>query len=74
LKKNRSSFNVPVVPIVGYGTLYDAISYVEANPKSIVAQERCSMEGIVCRPEMELRDRCGNRIIVKIKWEDFKTI
>ena len=74
VERIAAAFNVPVVPIVGYGTLYDAVSYVEANPKSIVAQERCNMEGIVCRPEMELRDRCGNRIIVKIKWEDFKTI
>lgn len=30
------------------------------------------MEGVVGRSAVELKDRCGNRVIVKIKWEDFK--
>ena len=25
----------------------------------------------VCRPKYELRDRCHNRLIVKIKYKDF---
>ena len=30
------------------------------------------MESVIGRPAVELRDRCGNRVIVKIKWKDFK--
>lgn len=64
------AFNVPVVPIVGEGNLYEAIDFIKSNPKSTIGS--CDMEGIVCRPKVELRDRCGNRMIVKIKWNDFK--
>lgn len=39
---------------------------------SVVAEKEREMEGVVCRLMMELRDRCGNRLIVKIKYEDFK--
>lgn len=30
------------------------------------------VEGIVCRPEVEMNDRCHNRVIVKIKYKDIK--
>lgn len=30
------------------------------------------MEGVVEWPAVELRDRCGNRVIAMIKWKDFK--
>lgn len=64
------AFGLKVVPIVGGGTLDSAVDYVKRHPKSILGD--LPMEGIVCRPRMELRDRAGNRIIVKIKWEDFR--
>jgi hypothetical protein len=32
------------------------------------------MEGLVCRPAVELKDRRGDRIIVKIKWNDIKEL
>ena len=44
------------------------------HPDSIIAEEQVEMEGVVCRPKIELRDRRGNRIIVKIKWCDIKEI
>lgn len=68
------SFGVKVVPIVGMGDLTAAVNFVMTHPNSVVAAESREMEGIVCRPEIELQDRCGNRIIVKIKWEDFKDL
>lgn len=64
------AFGVKVVPIVGEGTLEQAVEYVKGHPKSILGD--IDMEGIVCRPAQELWDRCGNRVIVKIKWHDFK--
>ena len=75
VEATAKAFGVPAVPIVGRGTLYEAVRYVQSHPYSIIAEKPAvDMEGIVCRPEIELRDRCGNRIIVKIKWEDFKDL
>ena len=72
VEKTALAFGIKVVPIVNIGTLTEAIAYVQAHPNSIVAEGRCEMEGLVCRPLQELRDRCGNRVIVKIKYVDFK--
>lgn len=65
-------FGVKIVPIVGYGSIYKAVDYVKTHPLSKLGQQTHEMEGLVCRPEIELNDRCHNRVIVKIKWEDFK--
>ena len=72
VEKTAQAFGIPVVPIIGTGTLYEAMRYVCGHPMSQTANGRCAMEGIVCRPEVELRNRRGNRVIVKIKYEDFK--
>lgn len=67
-----TTFGTKVVPIVGHGTIGEAIDYVKAHPFSTLGNGTHEMEGIVCRPKVELNDRCHNRLIVKIKWEDFK--
>jgi ATP-dependent RNA circularization protein (DNA/RNA ligase family) len=67
-----NTFGVSVVPIVGEGTLENAVRYVKEHKLSKLGPMKHEMEGIVCRPAVELQDRCGNRLIVKIKWEDFK--
>jgi len=72
VEKCAQTFGVKVVPIVGEGTLEEAVKYVKTNPSSKLGNGKHVMEGIVCRPLVELNDRCHNRIIVKIKWEDFK--
>lgn len=74
VEKTAAAFGIKVVPIIGIGGLYSAIRYIHGHPDSEVAEGRCKMEGLVCRPAIELRDRCGNRIIVKVKWEDFKDL
>lgn len=61
-----------VVPVVGMGTLHDAVEYVKNRPISKLGKQIKFMEGVVCKPGFELRDRTGKRIIVKIKWEDLK--
>lgn len=63
-------FDVDVVPIVGEGTIAEAVEYVKTHEKSTIS-EKAPMEGIVCRPKVELLDRRGNRVIVKIKARDF---
>jgi len=66
------TFGVDVVPVVGEGTLEEAVAYVKSHPMSHLGRKIKEMEGVVCRPIIELNDRCHNRVIVKIKWEDFK--
>ena len=60
---------IDVVPIVLEGTIEEAIEFVKKHPKSTVGS--AFMEGVVGRPAVELRDRTGKRIIVKIKYSDF---
>ena len=70
VEETAEMFGIKVVPIVGEGALEEAVQYVMGHPKSTMGD--IEMEGIVCRPAQELRDRCGERVIVKIKWNDFK--
>lgn len=70
VEKTAQMFNIDVVPIVLTGTIQDGIDYVMKHPRSTMGT--AMMEGIVGRPIIELRDRRGERVIVKIKWEDFK--
>lgn len=64
------AFGIDVVPIIFEGTLQDGVDFVKTNPKSTMGT--AMMEGLVGRPKVEMRDRCGKRVIVKIKVKDFK--
>ena len=64
-------FGINVVPIVVTGTLNDGVEFIKTQPLSQVAQKDYIMEGIVGRTKIELKDRCSNRAIVKIKVKDF---
>lgn len=63
------TFNVDVVPIVFEGSIKEAIDYVKLQPNSTIGTAK--MEGLVCRPKVNLYDHNGNRLIVKIKVCDF---
>lgn len=63
------SFNIDVVPVIFEGTIQEAVDYVKTKPKSTIGT--ADMEGLVGRPLVELKDRSGNRLIVKIKVCDF---
>lgn len=65
-----TAFGIDIVPIVLEGTIQDGVDYVKAKPKSTMGT--AMMEGLVGRPKVEMRDRCGKRVIVKIKVKDFK--
>ena len=67
-----TKLEIETVPIVGRGTLSEAAELIktqglvsEWNGGSFLA------EGMVLRPEVELQDRAGRRIITKIKHKDF---
>lgn len=64
------ALGIDIVPIIFEGTIQEAVDFVKKNPNSTMGTAK--MEGLVGRPKIELRDRCGNRVIVKIKYEDFK--
>ena len=51
------------------GKLEDGINWVKTKPKSKIGT--ANSEGLVARPLVELKDRTGNRIILKIKVRDF---
>lgn len=63
------SLGLEVVPIVLEGTLSEAVDFIKCRPNSTIGQ--APMEGVVGRPKVEVLDRCGNRLIVKIKVCDF---
>lgn len=63
------TFDIDAVPIVGAGTIEEAVEYVKTKPMSTIG--KAPMEGVVCRTAVGLYDRLGNRIIVKIKVRDF---
>ena len=64
------TFNIDVVPIIGTGTIQEAVNIVVTNPMSTIG--KAPMEGIVARPIVEMKDRMGHRIITKIKACDFE--
>lgn len=62
-------FDVDYVPVIMNGTIDEAIEYVKKSPVSTIG--KAPMEGLVGRPLVELFDRRGGRIIVKVKVCDF---
>lgn len=69
VKEIATYFNIDVVPTIMVGRLQDGVDYVKSKPKSKIGN--ADSEGLVARPLKELKDRTGNRIIVKIKVKDF---
>lgn len=64
------TFNIDVVPIVLTGTLDEAVNFVKSKPKSTIGV--ANMEGLVCKPKIDMLDRMGRRLIVKVKVCDFQ--
>ena len=62
-------FNIDVVPIVAIGNIATAIDIAIKGFKSKICD--ADAEGLILRPKVELQDRMGNRIIMKIKVRDF---
>lgn len=67
-----NEFCIRPVPIVCTGNLYDGIRYVAEGHTTLIPGGTRIQEGLVGRAPLGLCDRRGNRIIVKIKYRDFK--
>lgn len=65
------ALDIPVVPVVGKGTLMEAHDFVKKGFESFLPGATCQAEGVVCRPRVTLLGRNGQRIITKIKTRDF---
>lgn len=64
-----SAFGIDIVPIIFVGDIKKAVDFVKTKPKSTIGT--ANMEGVVGRPVIEMKDRFGKRVIVKIKVCDF---
>ena len=62
-------FGLDIVPIVLTGTIDEAVEFVKSKPDSTFGAAK--MEGVVGHPIVEIYDRNGKRVIVKIKVRDF---
>jgi ATP-dependent RNA circularization protein (DNA/RNA ligase family) len=63
------NFGLEVAPLVVVGTLQRIIEYVKSAPSSMLNPKQ-EMEGVVIRPEHELKNFSGHRIIYKVKLRD----
>ena len=68
--KLASELNIKSVPVIGEGTLEDAINMVKNNLRSKLGD--LESEGLIAVPKTNLLSRNGQRIITKIKGCDFK--
>ena len=69
IEEIAKNMNIQVVPIIGEGTLAEAVAMTRQGIKSQWGD--FTAEGIVARPKIELIARNGDRIITKIKHRDF---
>lgn len=67
-------FGVDVVPIAPVKTISEAIDYVRRAPLSMIGKMIKPIEGVVGTPKVRINDHRGNRVIVKIKYEDFRDV
>lgn len=69
VKGIASKMGLRVVPVIGKGSLFDAIAMTRKGFDSTWGQFKA--EGLVMRPATELFTRSGERIITKVKHRDF---
>ena len=67
---------IPCVPVIFTNTLLVGYLKLKEHPdyKSLVSQTGAPLEGFVARPQVELRNKFGGRIITKIKGKDFISV
>ncbi|NEQ38317.1 MAG: hypothetical protein F6K40_19430 [Okeania sp. SIO3I5] len=63
---------VKIVPIIGIGSLDQAVEFAKKGFTSRIAENKQFMaEGLIMKPQQELFNRGGKRVITKIKYQDF---
>lgn len=75
LEEISHKLEVPIVPLIGYMTLPEAISFVRNGFKSTIAENKdYEAEGLVLKTPDGLLGRNGERLITKIKTKDFRQL
>ena len=75
LEDIASKLEIPIVPLIGYMTVDEAIEFVKKGFKSTIAENKdYDAEGLVLKTPMGLLNRKGERIITKIKTCDFRQL
>jgi hypothetical protein len=73
LEDIAEKLNIGIVPIVGRGSLAEAVEFARTGYKSVVAHNAdFTAEGLIMKPKAELFNRKGERVISKIKYADFR--
>lgn len=73
IEEIAKSIDIPVVPVIGYYTIDEAIEIVKEGFISKVAEDKTLLaEGLVLKPIPGFLRRNGNRLITKLKTVDFK--
>lgn len=70
LEEIAKKLGIEIVPIVGRGTIHDAIKLIKRGIESTWGSFLA--EGLVLRPKITLQRRNGERLLTKIKHKDFK--
>jgi RNA ligase len=64
--------DLPVCPLIGQMTLVEWVYAIESGEfRDSILHPGAKNEGVVLRPMTELKSRCGDRIITKLKFKDF---
>lgn len=66
--------NAPVVPYLGHMTIDEAIDFVKNGFNSFISEEEHLAEGLVLTTDVGLKFRNGERIVFKLKTNDFKKL
>lgn len=72
-QKIAEAFDVPIVPLIGYMSIPEAMEYVKKGFKSNISEDPAlDAEGLVLKTPDGLMFRNGSRIITKLKTSDFR--
>lgn len=64
------SMDIKSVPYIGRFELWEAIDLAQQGFTSSIGN--CQAEGVICKPELDIKTRTGKRIITKIKTASFE--
>lgn len=75
LEEVAKQLEIPIVPLIGYMTIPEAIEFVRNGFKSTIAENKdYEAEGLVLKTPDGLLGRNGERLITKIKTKDFRQL
>lgn len=73
IEEIADKLNVNIVPVLGIGSLIDAITMVKKGFTSTIAENTNYIaEGLIMKPVVSMFNRKGERIVTKLKYKDFK--